>query len=120
LHAVQLRRSDFQTVIDTCSLGDFIFADPPYSPGELEPRHDHYIYSQFTFRDHKRLASALRRATERGVLWALTTSSHPSIVGLFEGSAVISLSKGTSRRPGIIEAEPGEVLICNYGPLEVR
>jgi DNA adenine methylase len=120
LHGAQLKCSDFETVIDTCNPGDFIYADPPYSPGELEPRRDHYIYSQFTFRDHKRLASALRRATKHSIRWALTTSSHPSIVGLFKGSHVISFSKGTSRRLGILEADPGEVLICNYDPWEVQ
>lgn len=114
LGAAKLTRGDFEPVVDACVKGDLMFVDPPYSPGELEPRHDHYVFSQFALGDHLRLANALHRATHRSVLWALTTTAHPQITGLFSGDIVIPLHFGTSRRPGITERNPGEVLICNY------
>lgn len=114
LRNAQLKRSDFRPVIDICSAGDFIYADPPYSPGAREPRHDHYVFSQFTFRNHQRLARSLSNATDRGALWAVTTSSHPDIVGLFPNDHVYPLDRGTGRRPGSIASMPGEVIICNY------
>lgn len=107
--------SDFQAIIDTCAEEDFIFADPPYRPGEREALHAHYVYSQFSYYDHQRLADALRQASDRGVRWAMTISSHPDILRLYRGYQIIHIPKGTGKRPGILTDNSGEVLICNYG-----
>ncbi|GAJ16325.1 unnamed protein product, partial [marine sediment metagenome] len=56
--------------------GDFIFVDPPYLPGEKELIHNHYVYSKFTYEDHKRLADLLKGASNQKIKWAMTTSSH--------------------------------------------
>jgi DNA adenine methylase len=114
LQSVDLLCSDFQPVIETCGPDDFIFADPPYRPGERELLHSHYVYNKFSYVEHGRLASVLHQATEKGIKWALTVSSHPDILRLYEDNRIITLSRGTGRSPGILTDNPGEVLICNY------
>ncbi|MBM3148862.1 MAG: Dam family site-specific DNA-(adenine-N6)-methyltransferase [Chloroflexi bacterium] len=114
LHRAELRCCDFEEIVYECQAGDFIFADPPYRPGEKEQTNDHYAGRRFTFRDHCRLASALQSAKKHGAEWALTTSAHPEIVALFGGNQVTMIPRGTGRRPGITVANSGEVLITSY------
>jgi DNA adenine methylase len=114
LRGVELRCCDFEEVVGECQAGDFIFVDPPYLPGGKELNNDHYVGCQFSFEDHRRLASVLQSAKERGVQWALTTSAHPDIVILFSGNRVILIPRGTGRKPGTTVANSGEVLITSY------
>lgn len=102
LKYVDLVCSDFQPVIEACSENDFIFVDPPYRPGERELFHAHYSWNRFGFIEYERLASVLREATNRGVRWALTISSHPDILRLYQGYRVVALSKGTGKSPGYL------------------
>ncbi len=114
LRRASLIHADFEDVLDTCSADDFIFSDPPYKPNEREMSHDHYVFSQFTYSDHKRLAKALKRATRRGIKWAMTTSSHPDILLLHKRSRKIPIKRGTGSQPGLRTDISGEVLVCNY------
>jgi DNA adenine methylase len=104
--------SDFEEVIEVCGKGDFLFLDPPYRPGEMEMTHDHYAFGKFTFDDHTRLAMALRKATARGVRWALTTSSHERILSLFDGFKIEKIPRGTGTGIGLSVRRSREVLIC--------
>ncbi len=105
---------DFESVIDATDAGDFLFLDPPYRPGSKELHNDHYAYRQFTYEDHCRLAAALKRARRRGVRWALTTSSHPEIAGLFKQERVLALPRGTGTLPGRLINGSGEILVMSY------
>jgi DNA adenine methylase len=109
-----IEQNDFEDIIDETAESDFLFLDPPYRPNEREYKNNHYVWQKFCFSDHERLALALNRAKARGVKWAMTTSSHPDIVGLFHDNYVLPIPKGTGRRPGIFEANAGEVLISTY------
>lgn len=115
LRRTSLRCCDFEEIVDACEEGDFIFLDPPYKPGEREMSEQHYSFDSFSFQDQKRLANALRKATSRSVLWAMTNSSHPDILSLYANFNINPLLKGTGRRIGQITATAGEVLIRNYG-----
>lgn len=114
LFTADLIWSDFQPIIDVCETGDFIFADPPYCPGERELIQSHYVYNKFSFVEHRRLADTLLKATRRGVRWALTISSHPDILQLYKGNRIVPFSKGTGKSLGILTKNPREVIICNY------
>ncbi len=114
LKSANLKCTDFETVIDSCEAGDFLFLDPPYRPGNKEQIHAHYVGQQFSFADHQRLASVLSRAKKRNVHWALTTSNHSEITNLFKGNKIISIPKGTGRKPGILSNNSVEVLITTY------
>lgn len=67
LNSADLACSDFQPIIDSCVRGDFIFADPPYRPGEWELIQSHYVYNKFCFKEHERLAHTLQKASKKGV-----------------------------------------------------
>lgn len=106
--------SDFENIIDKSVAEDFIFLDPPYKPGARELKHAHYVYHKFSFSEYQRLAKSLKKATDRGVKWAMTISSHPDILNMFIEYYIFSIPRGTGVKPGILRDNPGEVLICNY------
>lgn len=114
LTGVELRCCDFEKIIDECSDGDFVFLDPPYKPGEKDLKEAHYRFGKFEYSEHVRLANALEKATKRNVRWALTNSSHPAILDLYEECNVFPIPKGTGHKIGVISDNTGEVLIRNY------
>ena len=114
LRNVSLKIKDFEDVIDNCSKSDFLFLDPPYSAGKKVTIDSHYGVNQFKFEDHQRLAKTLRRASRRGVKWAMTTSSHRDIKKLFNDFNIRSISMGIGERPGILSMNSSEILIRNY------
>lgn len=105
---------DFEKAIDRTRKGDFLFLDPPYRPGEAEILHEHYSFGRFMLEDHKRLAKALRRASNRGVKWAMTLSSHPDCLSLYTYNDAFALPHGTSGRVGTRTRHSQELLIRNY------
>lgn len=114
LKHASMKCTDFEKVIDSCMVGDLLFVDPPYRPGEREMVHAHYMFGKFTYSEHQRLSSALKRASERGVKWIMTTTAHPEISSLFSDNLIVPLPKGTGKSPGRLTNNSGEVLICNY------
>lgn len=113
LSNVKLECSDFEKIIESCTKDDFIFLDPPYKPGEKEIAHEHYTFSKFKYEDYERLSNVLSEATNKGISWAMTISSHSDILTLFDGFSY-KLKKGTGKKPGILTNKSGEILICNY------
>jgi DNA adenine methylase len=114
LKKAKLSCSDFGDIIYALEPGDFIFADPPYRPGEKEQINDHYYGKTFQMEDQKRLSKALKWASKQKIKWAMTNSSHPEILSLYKGNYRLELSKGTGRKPGLAALNPGEALITNY------
>jgi len=114
LWRVSLKCCDFEEVIDACEEDDFIFVDPPYRPGEREMLHDHYRYGKFRFNEYKRLAETLKRASVKGIRWAMTTSAHPDMVSLFHKYHIVPIPRGTGRKIGALTNNSGEVLVRNY------
>jgi DNA adenine methylase len=111
-----LKRWDFERTINDCNVGDFIFLDPPYKPGQRELTHIHYTNGNFNYMNQKRLANVLNSATKKGIKWAMTNSSHKDIISLFKNTRKILLPIGTGKEPGILTNRSGESLICNYKP----
>ncbi|MCA6595091.1 MAG: Dam family site-specific DNA-(adenine-N6)-methyltransferase [Pseudanabaena sp. M046S1SP1A06QC] len=114
LYGIKLQHGDFELIIHNCKPQDFIFADPPYEPGEIVMTNNHYMYSQFSYNDYMRLQKTLQSASDRGVKWAMTTSSHEKIVNLFKGNQVFDLPKDPHKKLKSSVVGSGEVLICNY------
>ncbi len=115
-----LKCADFEETIEESQEGDFIFIDPPYKPGKRELLHSHYLYGKFRYCDYERLAKVLRKATSRGVIWAMTISSHPDILSLFPQNYIFPLRIGVGEKPGVLTYEVGEVIILNYNPEELQ
>lgn len=114
LKKAAILQGDFEYLVDWCGEGDFIFCDPPYRPGEREAIHSHYSSFTFSYDDQQRLASALARATRRGVMWAITNTSHGDVLKLYKRSKIIALPRGVGKKPGLLVERGGEVLIRNY------
>jgi DNA adenine methylase len=114
LRKAKIDCGDFEMIIEDASENDFLFLDPPYKPHEHEYTNSHYVWQQFRFEDHQRLAKALKRAKKRGVKWAMTTSTHPKILALFRGFYAVKIPKGTGSLPGIMTNNSGEILISSY------
>lgn len=114
LRAARVTCCDFQVAISEAKKGDFLFVDPPYRPGSSESRNDHYLWWTFEFKDQERLSASLQQAKYRQATWAMTNSSHPSIVKLYKGSYALEIPKGTGKIPGSTICNSGEVLITSY------
>ena len=114
LENATLQDGDFEDVINSSQSGDFVFADPPYQPGKLGMSYEHYVYSRFNYDSHRRLAVTLKSASDRGVRWIVTTSSHPDMLRLFPGTHIVDLPKDPFKRLKDDLEGSGEVLICNY------
>jgi DNA adenine methylase len=113
LRKATLRCCDFEEAIAECLPGDFLFLDPPYKPGEWDIFNDHYAWSRFRYADHERLARSLHKATDRGIVWAMTTTSHPDVVKLYPGARIFPLAKGRRAKTTILKMSTGEVIIFN-------
>lgn len=106
---------DFESVLSQASRGDFIFLDPPYSPGEKEMRQEHYINGRFPFEEQVRLSKKLKDVSvKKNVKWLMTNSSHPEIRALYKGFYFVKIPKGTSRTVGVFKKNSGEAIIANY------
>lgn len=115
LKGAKLLNKDFEQVIKVAGANDFLFLDPPYKPGAKEMDDGHYQYGCFSFKDQQRLADVLSAATMRGARWAMTTSSHPDILRLYSnGCKILQIPRGTGSRLGVLDENPGEVVIKNY------
>jgi len=117
LRRARLLNCDFEEIIDNSERGDFIFLDPPYSPGCRETRDYHYNGYKFTFEDQNRLARTLKRASRRGVKWAMTTSAHPDILDLYRSYNRHDFILGSSEKIGVLAQNTGEILINNYSKI---
>lgn len=83
LRMAQIFCCDFEKVIDSCSEGDFIFADPPYTVNHNVNGFLKYNESMFSWSDQLRLFDSLRRAKSRNVRFMLTNANHDSVINLF-------------------------------------
>ena len=114
LRKAQLQTEDFETIVDRCSPDDFLFLDPPYKPGGRELVSEHYVFTRFGYENHQRLAHTLSWATDRGVRWALTTSSHPDILGLYRRQNSVGSRRESVRIFNGVTGYSGESIVCNY------
>jgi len=114
LKKATIYHSDFEVILDRCRDGDFIFLDPPYTPGKKEMLGSHYMNGKFSYEDQERLAVKLREIKKRyNIDWIMTNSGAPEIRDLYNDFQIIKLPIGTSNKPGIKTKNSGEILILN-------
>lgn len=87
-YAERLKRAsiicqDFESTIDLCGPGDFLFVDPPYTVKHNMNGFIKYNEKLFSWDDQRRLASALRRAGSRGAAILVTNADHESVRDLY-------------------------------------
>jgi DNA adenine methylase len=64
--------ADFQTVLESCSLGDFVYLDPPYASSASRSTFIEYGIDGFSEMDIGRLFDSLEEAAQRGVKFVLS------------------------------------------------
>jgi len=83
LASAELRCSDFETIIDTCEKGDFLFVDPPYTVQHNLNNFLKYNERIFSWDDQVRLRDAIARAIGRSVCVVVTNADHASVRKLY-------------------------------------
>lgn len=83
LSNTQILTSDFETIIDLASNGDFVFIDPPYTVNHNKNGFIKYNEKIFSWDDQIRLANCVKRAKYRGVKITLTNANHESVLKLY-------------------------------------
>ncbi|MDO1527907.1 Dam family site-specific DNA-(adenine-N6)-methyltransferase [Fulvimonas sp. R45] len=91
LARVELVAEDFEKVIDRCGVGDFIFADPPYTVKHNNNGFVKYNENLFSWADQERLQCSLARAARRGARVIVSNADHPSIRELYNGCSINTL-----------------------------
>jgi DNA adenine methylase len=83
LEKTAVRAQSWESGLNSISVGDFAFFDPPYF--HQSDRRDLYEKSRgFGFSDQVRLADALAELRDRGVDFLLTNSAFPEMVTLYQ------------------------------------
>jgi len=85
LQVAALHRGDFSTQVDMAGAGDVIYCDPPYVTQRGNGTFVRYNERLFAWRDQERLASGLKRASERGAFIVLSNAWHSEILALYRG-----------------------------------
>jgi DNA adenine methylase len=78
-----LRREDFEPLVDLAQPGDFVFLDPPYTVRHNRNGFIKYNETLFSWDDQGRLARAAARACMRGARVMITNASHPTVRQLY-------------------------------------
>jgi len=115
LQRVTLRCVDFEEAVETCTSGDFVYFDPPYSANHNKNGFSKYNGVFFTWEDQLRLSATIHELDKKRVWVLLSNTHHPSIVSLYEGFRVHVLNR-PSRIAGKVEyrRDVQEYLISNY------
>lgn len=84
LQGAELIADDFEALVNRAKMGDFVFADPPYTV-----RHNYngflkYNEVLFSWNDQERLARSLREAARRGAKVLCTNANHQSVRDLYD------------------------------------
>lgn len=84
LEGVDIRLSDFETLLDECGEGDLVYLDPPYHPLSETSAFTSYTREGFGAREHRRLARAFERAARRRSAVILSNSNARYVRELYQ------------------------------------
>ncbi len=117
LQMVKLKVADFEEVVVSARMGDFVYFDPPYAPLSSTSNFTSYNRLGFNMDDQQRLAATFDHLTSEACSVMLSNSSTPLVHELYEGKGyrLIEIkarrfinSKADGRGPVT------ELLILNY------
>jgi DNA adenine methylase len=84
LKTATLINKDFEEIINFAQEGDFIYCDPPYEPISQSSSFNFYNGKSFLFSDQQRLYHACRKAAKKGAFIAVSNSTSPNILNLYQ------------------------------------
>jgi DNA adenine methylase len=105
-----LVHTDFNSVVQTAGVGDFVYCDPPYA-GTFSD----YACPRFDMDDHERLRDELESADHNQAFFMLSNSDVPEVLAMYEGYFVTQ-----SERSNSVNANPDDrgtkpdLIIRNY------
>ena len=79
-----IKNCDFEKIIRMAKKGDFIYCDPPYSPLSRTSSFNSYTAGGFSDSEQERLRDACEEAAKKGVFVAVSNSSAPVILKIYE------------------------------------
>lgn len=107
-----LTNVDFESVLDDCGAGDFVYCDPPYEPLSDTSSFNAYSAGGFPREEQRRLRDACLRAVARGARVALSNSSAPYIHDLYASCDVRPIrARRAINSVGSARGEVEEVLV---------
>ena len=119
LKSVSINRCDFEETLSHTQEGDFVYLDPPYVKLGGYSDFNRYTSSQFREHDHRRLAEACRRLSDRGVRWLLSNSDTPLVHELYKGNSFQRISARREINLSSSDRDVDELLVSNY-PISVK
>ena len=119
LKNTNIKVSDFGAIIQEATLGDLIFADPPYTIAHNQNSFIKYNETLFTWSDQKRLLDELSQARQRGALIITTNANYKDLFEMYADSGFYvreikrhSTISGSKKGRGMTE----ELLITSFAP----
>ena len=86
LQSVRLVCRDFEEALSEAGVGDFVYADPPYTVQHNQNNFIKYNERLFRWEDQKRLVKAATEASRRGALVLVSNADSPSIGELYSAA----------------------------------
>jgi len=88
LQRADIVEADFEAAVKYAASKDFIYFDPPYQPISRTSSFTAYTASRFDEAEQSRLASVVRKLSERGCFVMLSNSNSPLIRELYADFAI--------------------------------
>ena len=107
LRQTSIKCSDFELTLSRAGRGDLVFCDPTYARKIRTEMFDRYNDKVFSWNDQKRLATACRRATQRGASVIVTNIHCREIRDLYS----FGINFRSSRRSAMCSAHPNSGLL---------
>lgn len=118
LQMVNIKHSDYKTVLNTAVKGDFIYFDPPYHPLNSTSSFTAYTVNAFLEKEQLELRDTFIKLHKRGCYVMLSNSDTPFINEIYSGIKGIKINKVYAGRSINSKASGrkkiSEVLITNY------
>ena len=90
---VQLRTSDFASLLVDTQEGDLVYLDPPYVTGHSNNGFIDYNEKLFAWEDQHRLAKAAADLDRRGAHVIVTNADHADVIKLYSGFEIVAVER---------------------------
>jgi DNA adenine methylase len=99
LRRAQLRRSDFEPMLQSAKRGDVVYCDPTYTVTHDNNGFVRYNEENFSWADQERLAKSALAAARKGVRVLVTNAHHAEIRKLYRGVTQYTLVRNSTLCP---------------------
>ena len=115
LRGATIACQDFEDALQGAREGDFVYADPPYYPLSETAGFTGYVEGGFGLGEQVRLAEAVRRLTNAGVMVMLSNSDTAPVWGLYSGFKIETVQvKRSINSRGDRRGPVSELIVRNY------